>query len=299
MNKYEHAIELAQRANEVVEQDGVIVFPEVDTTMRVIDEAIASGKPNGYTAIALTQNAGVGSRDPQTGEARSWWSGAGNLMFSRIVKITPQENVQEIQMMASLAVGEVVRQLVGIEKSVAWKYPNDVLVNGAKISGVLARPRADDTDPNKVNLGVGVNIAATPPDAVLREKSMIKHVTCLRDCGVMGVGFGDVLASFDTNFNTIVLQQRYRRCFNNVLDRMNLVQSNTNRMSVRTADGQVFQGYFEGFSTQRNIEGHLVDYIHIDAGGEVHAFPSRDLNIGTWVRPSPHTPLSTPHFDHG
>jgi biotin-[acetyl-CoA-carboxylase] ligase BirA-like protein len=299
MRQYAESIERTQTTNQIVEHDGLIVFPEIDTTMRVVDEAIAEGKPDGYTAIALTQTNGVGSRDPKTGVARTWWSGEGNLMASQIVEILPRENAQEIQMIASLVIGEIVRDLVGIEKNITWKYPNDVLVNGAKISGVLARPRSDGADANKVNLGIGVNIAATPPDDVLREKSLIKAVTCLRECGRDDVSIADFLELFDRKFTEIMHEFRAAYRLEDVLERMGLVQPGTYLMSIRTAKGNLLNGYFTGFSTQENENGIPVDYMHFMIDGNKTQFPSRDLNIGRWVRPSPHGLQTAPHFDHG
>ncbi len=108
------------------------------------------GAPEGTVAIAQTQTGGRGRL------GRVWFSPDGGLWFSIILKpkLKAAEAVKLV-FVAGLAVAEVLRELYGLK--VETKWPNDVLVDGRKICGVLAEMSTVGEKVNFVVLGIGVN----------------------------------------------------------------------------------------------------------------------------------------------
>lgn len=103
-----------------------------------------------FSAIAAAQQtAGRGRL------GRSWVSEPGSSISVSLL-LRPETEAQQtwLTLIAGLAVADVVSSLLP-EQSVGVKWPNDVLVEGKKISGILA----ELIEPGVVVLGIGVNLA--------------------------------------------------------------------------------------------------------------------------------------------
>ncbi len=88
---------------------------------------------------------------------RVWQMPAGNLAASCLIRPQPGEgNLAEIGFVAALALHDAVAGLVS-EDRLQLKWPNDLLLDGAKLSGILLEREGD-----VLVLGVGVNLAAAP-----------------------------------------------------------------------------------------------------------------------------------------
>ena len=91
-------------------------------------------------------------------QGRSWFDGAGNFMGSTVVFPAPTDPAAgTLALIAGLAVVEVVSPLVPPPHFPQLKWPNDVLIAGAKLCGVLLERIGD-----AVIVGIGVNLAAAP-----------------------------------------------------------------------------------------------------------------------------------------
>jgi BirA family biotin operon repressor/biotin-[acetyl-CoA-carboxylase] ligase len=106
------------------------------------------------TAIAAAEQTGGRGR-----LGRQWHSPPGNLYVSFVLRpAVAAPAAAQIGFVAALAVADTVDGLLPGRAMLKW--PNDVLVDAAKISGILAE-RGDDT-PFWLVLGIGLNIAAAP-----------------------------------------------------------------------------------------------------------------------------------------
>ena len=106
----------------------------------------------GTWLVAERQNAGRGR------QGRAWFDGYGNFMGSTVIHLTPRETApQSLALVASLALYDAVLSLLPEPQSLQLKWPNDVLLKGAKLSGILME-RVRDT----IVLGIGVNLAQAP-----------------------------------------------------------------------------------------------------------------------------------------
>jgi BirA family biotin operon repressor/biotin-[acetyl-CoA-carboxylase] ligase len=131
---------------------GKTVFfkPSVLSTNDWAKKLAAMGAAEGTVAIAETQTAGRGRLD------REWISPKGGLYFTVILR--PELDAAEaakLVFVASLAVADVLRDEYCLK--IETKWPNDVLVNGRKICGILAEMNTTNQKVNYVALGVGIN----------------------------------------------------------------------------------------------------------------------------------------------
>ena len=123
---------------------------EVDSTNEWAKELASLGASEGTVATAETQTHGRGRL------GREWISPKGGLWFSIVLrsKLRAGEAVKLV-FVAGLAVAEVLSELYGLRAETKW--PNDVLVNGRKVCGILAEMKTVGEKINYVIVGVGVN----------------------------------------------------------------------------------------------------------------------------------------------
>ncbi len=139
-----------------------------DTIGSTNDEArrlAIEGAPHGTVLHADEQTAGRGRM------ARSWFSPAGNLYLSIVLRTeTPPARSGELSLLAGLAVADTVEALLprGIRPMLKW--PNDVLVNGAKISGILLEREGDATI-----LGIGMNVLEAPSGTGYKTTTIVAN----------------------------------------------------------------------------------------------------------------------------
>ncbi len=128
-------------------------LPEVGSTNDWLLER-ADTLADGHWIVADRQTAGRGRR------GRAWRDGAGNLMASVLVKPQPGEGpVQQLSFVAALALWDALAPLTGSER-LLLKWPNDLLFDGAKVSGILLERSGDP-----LVIGFGVNIVDAPDDS--------------------------------------------------------------------------------------------------------------------------------------
>ena len=115
-----------------------------------------AGTAEGLWLRAERQTAGRGR------QGRAWESPIGNFYGSTLVRLRPDDPAAPtLGFVAAVALAELIAQL--LPGGAVLKWPNDLLIDGAKLSGILLE-RADDA----VVVGVGVNLAHHPdvPDRV-------------------------------------------------------------------------------------------------------------------------------------
>src|SRR6185436_13795822 len=106
------------------------------------------------------QTAGRGRR------GRTWLSPPGNLYLSLVLRPNdPPARAAQLGFVAALGLGDALAGLAGPRLQPRYKWPNDLLVNGKKLAGILLESEnaaADRVD--FVVIGIGVNIAVAPDD---------------------------------------------------------------------------------------------------------------------------------------
>lgn len=124
------------------------------------------------------QTAGRGRR------ARPWQSPRGN--FHGTLVLRPQESPEKVALRsfaAALALREALVALTGLPESFQLKWPNDVLLNGGKLAGILLESQGLGTPVPVLCIGIGVNLVAAP-DASLVEPEAVPPVSLLAETGL-------------------------------------------------------------------------------------------------------------------
>jgi BirA family biotin operon repressor/biotin-[acetyl-CoA-carboxylase] ligase len=130
------------------------VYDELVSTSTKLLRGLAKGEvfQEGYWLIANRQTGGRGRH------GKSWHDGVGNFMGSTFVaKVKGNPPLSTLALVSALAVYETVIARIGSDCEAQLKWPNDLLVGGAKIAGILLEGAEGG-----VVVGIGVNLAVAP-----------------------------------------------------------------------------------------------------------------------------------------
>ena len=131
-------------------------YHSVGSTMDLARQAAHEGVAEGTVIVAEEQTAGRGRF------GRKWVTAPGqNLSFS-VVLYPGRWAVSRISVAAAVAVARVIRHLYGLSPGIKW--PNDVRINGKKVSGILIEAAVQNEQVRYAVLGVGVNVNMDPSD---------------------------------------------------------------------------------------------------------------------------------------
>ncbi len=113
---------------------------------------LGEGWAEGRWLVARRQTAGRGR------QGRAWFDGAGNFMGSAVVIVGEGgPPPATLSFVAGLAVHDAVAAALGGVGTLALKWPNDVLLDGGKLSGILL-----EMVKGHITVGIGVNLARAP-----------------------------------------------------------------------------------------------------------------------------------------
>jgi len=152
---------------------GRIALPEIDSTNA--EGFRRRGGP--VWILAGYQTAGRGRR------ARPWVSPPGN--FHATLVLHPAEAAEFVALrsfIAAIALREAFVALTGLPDAFKLKWPNDVLLNGGKVAGILLESSGLGTPAATLCIGIGVNLIAAP-DAAQIEPGAVPPVSLLADTG--------------------------------------------------------------------------------------------------------------------
>lgn len=115
-------------------------------------QAAAAGEPEGAVYVAEQQTAGRGRG------GHTWDSAQSVGIYCSVVvrpRISPVDALF-LSLMTGIAAAQAVEQVTGLHPDLRW--PNDLLLNGKKVCGVLTEMNAEPTQVRYVVLGVGINV---------------------------------------------------------------------------------------------------------------------------------------------
>jgi BirA family transcriptional regulator, biotin operon repressor / biotin---[acetyl-CoA-carboxylase] ligase len=153
------------------------VLPEIDST-NAEAERIAPGLTQPTWVLALHQTAARGRR------GRPWLMPKGNFAASLVMR--PSGEVADFALrsfVAALALADALGEVAGAGAEITLKWPNDVLLNGGKVAGILLESAGSGADITHLVVGIGVNLAAAP-DAGALEAGAVAPVSVLGETGV-------------------------------------------------------------------------------------------------------------------
>lgn len=149
----------------------VINLGLIGSTQEKAREYLASGHGAGTVIVAAGQTDGRGRR------GRSWYSPEGGLYMT--VLLRPVGEVGLVPLMGGVAVAQTIRTIANVDAALKW--PNDVLIGGKKVGGVLVESGWAGGKMNHVLLGVGVNLNNPAPDWLPEATSLSEELGRLFD----------------------------------------------------------------------------------------------------------------------
>lgn len=202
-----------------------------------------NGAENGALIVADMQTAGRGRR------GRTWNSPPGtNLYFTLILKpqIAPDQASMLTPLMG-LAVAEGIRETCGLQTGIKW--PNDVVIDGRKVCGILAEMSVEREFIHYVVVGVGINVGLQS-----FPEQMADTAVCLQEkCGGK-VSRAELLV------NVLKAFERYYAVFRKTGDLSDLRQMYGNLLVSRDKEVRVLdpKGEYQGIARGINETGELL-----------------------------------------
>jgi len=150
----------------------VCVYETIDSTNAECTRLSKEGAIHGTVIVADMQTAGRGRR------GRSWESPAGdNLYFSLLLKpeLVP-EKAPMLTLVMAVAVARAINQITGQNADIKW--PNDLVMQGRKVCGILTEMRMEQTCIDHVVIGVGINVRDRSFSEELKDKATSLEAVC-------------------------------------------------------------------------------------------------------------------------
>jgi BirA family biotin operon repressor/biotin-[acetyl-CoA-carboxylase] ligase len=239
--------------------DNVVIMDEVDSThdlaLRLIDQLEDEGLTVATSLVlALRQSGGRGRRQ------RRWSSPDGGVYVNWIRAGIAPTSVPLLPMIAAAATVDALVEL-GLSR-VGIKWPNDLLVDGHKLGGLLVHVRTGS--PTWATVGLGVNVLTTPVDTAPAPQpptSLHEHLPGTSRADATRVIVNGLAGGLDSGLEEP----------SGALDRWrsHLVHAVGDPITVHVGTGTVITGTFNGLTA----EGHL----SLDCDGEPQVISSGDI----------------------
>lgn len=127
------------------------VLAECDSTNLQLQALAKSGAPSGSLLLAERQTAGRGRR------GRNWHQGPQSLAFSLLWRLPDDRPPSGL----SLAVGLAIAEALPLTAAAQLKWPNDVLIAGRKVAGILIESAGIHNASPRYVIGIGINLGST------------------------------------------------------------------------------------------------------------------------------------------
>lgn len=154
----------------------ILSYKRVDSTNDIAYQLADKGIKDGTVIFAEEQSKGKGRH------GRHWISPSkGGIYMSCILRprITPNE-IPRITLLAAVAVAKAIRDITSLDVSIKW--PNDIVIDGKKVCGILTEMKAQQDSVDFVILGIGVNVN-TPPKQLPKGSASLKDEAHRRGAG--------------------------------------------------------------------------------------------------------------------
>jgi len=245
-----------------------LIVEVVDSTNSEAGRLHAAGHRGPLWIMARAQAAGRGRH------GRDWESPPGNLYATLLITLAvPLAQAAQLAFVASLAMRDTVQALLPLPApAIGLKWPNDVLIAGRKVSGILVEALQGGSDGGlTVAIGCGLNIVHAP--AITRMPA-----TCLADHGAApsaDLALDELMARMDVR----LAQWQSGRGFPLIRDAWLAAAIGLSRDLTVVLDGHVVSGCFEGLDGDGALLLRLADGTlrPLHAGEVTFASPGRTL----------------------
>lgn len=226
----------------------VFFYPETDSTNVRAKLAAEEGQGSGALFVADKQTAGRGRR------GRSWESPAGsNIYFTLLLRPTFHPEVASmLTLLIAMAMTKATLEEMGEEAKghqVGIKWPNDVVVDGKKVCGILTEMSTEPNHIQYVVMGVGINVGHQDFPEEIADKA-----TSLEDVLGRKVNRSKFLPQIMKHFETIYETFIQTEDMSGLLEEYNVMLVNQDK-EVRVLDPK---GEYEGIARGINAKGELL-----------------------------------------
>lgn len=251
-----------------MENRNIIYYKKTDSTNMRVEELARNGAAHGTVVVAEEQTAGKGRR------GRQWESPpGGNIYMSVLLRPEIEANKAPMLTLVMAYSVAVVLQNHGYE-DVQIKWPNDLILSGKKVCGILTEMHLQGTEIDYVTVGVGINANTKRFSAELQDKatSLFLESGRTEKCDLL---IENILRRFEEEYsqflkkkNLSFLQESYNQLLANrerevqVLEPGNaytayaLGINQNGELVVRTQEG-VQQAVFAGEVSVRGVYGYI------------------------------------------
>ena len=199
-------------------------YSELTSTMERAKELARKDCPHFTTVIAGRQSSGRGRLQ------REWISETGGLYFTMVLRPDlPPIFSFKVSFLASLTLASLLRDVFDIDARVKW--PNDILVDERKISGMLAEMEADSDRIIYINIGLGINVNNDP-------SHIEPAATSLKNILGRSVSKKDIFSRFLSAFE----QRMQNTAFDHVIEEWKKYTVTLNRDVRVVTSHEVFEG---------------------------------------------------------
>ena len=245
----------------------IIYYEKLDSTNQKADELAREGAAHGTVVVAREQTAGRGRR------GRNWSSPSGDIYMSMIVR--PRVDASKASMLTlvmAYSVAKVIQKLGYADVSIKW--PNDLLLSGKKVCGILTEMHMEGQEISHVVVGVGVNVNSQEFPAELKEKATSlyaesgKRVECDTIVKDIAERFTNEYEKFIVAGDLAELQQEYNELLINCGKEVRVLEpgneytayavgiNELGELVVQTEDGTE-QYVFAGEVSVRGVDGYI------------------------------------------
>lgn len=239
----------------------IVHFREVGSTQDAAEKLARGGAPEGTVVIAESQTRGRGRM------GRGWVSpGEGGVYLSIILRPDlPPARIMQVPLVAGIAVVRAIRATTNLKPTIKW--PNDILIAGRKVCGILTEMSSEVDRVNYVLLGIGINV--NTPESLLAGPAAGMATSIAREAGnkLSRVRLVQVLLNeFEALYGQFLV-----RGFGEIRAEWKSL-SNTIGSGVVVSEGR---GSYEGVATDIDSEGFLL----VKINGETRRVVSGDISL--------------------
>lgn len=201
------------------------VYDEIDSTNTQIKRLAQEGTPHGTVALSEAQTVGRGRR------GRQWSSPMGSgIWFSLLLRPDfPPDGASMLTLVAAMAVAKAIRRITDLQPMIKW--PNDVLLNGKKVCGILTELSMRDCPSN-----VPVN---GEKDCSIRTETSVKNPQIAYI--IVGIGINVRRQQFPPEITASATSLEQEGA------------DHVNRAALLEAVLEEFEGYYETYSRTLNV----------------------------------------------
>lgn len=216
----------------------ILYYPVTPSTMDAAKQAIREVAAEGTVVIADHQTAGRGRL------GREWLSPPDSNILLSIVLYPMPEQLPRLTIAACLAVAQSIEKVTGLETTIKW--PNDVLIAGKKVSGILIESDAHGDRVNYAIVGIALNVNLDPTtipeisETATSLKEMLGRKVSRREMLIA------LLDEFETLYNALRRGEPIDREWRQRLETLG------QRVAVRCGD-EVQEGVAEGVDEDGNL----------------------------------------------